>query len=391
MSSISTSAVPLRVHALLLLLAVSHAFTTTTTNTHNNRSTITPASKLYASSSTSDDAANEAKLMLERVRKMREEIASLEGKSTEQVEREAERRAEERKSNALRAQAEREQLAMSRSSPEYIEERRVADGKFLIVPENAGDQVRQAAEAVERAFRDGKTRQIVRFELIPEGEVLNQDRQWPGGAEQMVREAGKPLTQNLLSEVRAPVNLTAASLGSADAEMNAVRLKKPNIITQDVWDFDGSALITAEAGTGPSDDVQALVFPNTDNKYTRDIRDIDAAMQDRLFLLINPFWRNVESWGFNLLAPKAKEMAQEVIFDRGFEETYVLNKFSVRGEECVALKVYPFDWQLYAYLEDEYSPSAEYLVHLGSTGGVEPTSADFGRFLGGREEFKLNK
>ena len=323
--------------------------------------------------------------MLERVRKMREEIASLEGKSTEEVEREAERRADERKSNTLRVQANREQLVKDRNSPEYLEERRVADGKYLMVPENAVDQVRQAAEAIERAFRDGKTRQIVRFELIPEGEVLNQDRQWPGGVEEMVREAGKPLTQNLLSEVRAPVNMTAAST----TEMNAVRLKKPNVITQDIWDFDGSALITAVAGTGPSDDVQALVFPNTDNKYTRDIRDIDAAMKDRLFLLINPFWRNVESWGFNIMAPKAKQMAQEAIFDRGFEDTYVLNKFSVRGEECVALKVYPYDWQLYVYLENEYN--TESLIYLGTTGEVEPTSADFGRMLGEREEFKMTK
>jgi hypothetical protein len=55
-------------------------------------------------------------------------------------------------------------------------------------------------------------------------------------------------------------------------------------------------------------------------------------MGDRLFVLVNPFWRNVESWGFNILAPGAKAKAQSTIFDKGFDETYVYLRFSVRGE-----------------------------------------------------------
>jgi hypothetical protein len=54
-----------------------------------------------------------------------------------------------------------------------------------------------------------------------------------------------------------------------------------------------------------------LVFPNTDNKYTKDIAEIDKAMGDWLFILVNPFWRDIETWGFNLLAPKGKEMPRK--------------------------------------------------------------------------------
>ncbi len=49
--------------------------------------------------------------------------------------------------------------------------------------------------------------------------------------------------------------------------MSVKEALRPSIKTQDIWDFDGSALITAEAAQGPSGDVKALVFPNTDMKY----------------------------------------------------------------------------------------------------------------------------
>ena len=81
-------------------------------------------------------------------------------------------------------------------------------------------------------------------------------------------------------------------------------------------------------------------------------------------------------WGFNLLAAGAKEKAAAAIFDRGFQETYVVLQKSVRGEDCVAVKAYPYDWQLYAYAESEDWSKAEYSIHLGST-EEEPTPKHF--------------
>merc|ERR1711862_328993 len=252
----------------------------------------------------------------------------------------------------------------------------------------------QAALAIERAFQDGITRQTVRLALIKEnGSISDEEEEWPGGAKQMYREAGQPLTEALLNEVRA----IATNLQTEEEKDKAKGGHlPPKVKAQDVWDFDGSALLTAQAQSGPSGDVQALVFPNTDVKYLKDIREINKAMgKDRLFLLINPFWRNnVESWGFNILAPQGKKLAQEILFDNpngGYQETYVLNRFSVRGENCVALKAYPYEWQLFAYIED-YSYGAPVLtpIRLGSC--VEkPTSALVTKLLNERKEFKLNK
>lgn len=317
--------------------------------------------------SMASSAEDEAKALMERVKKMREEIASLEGRSVSEVEKEA-----EEKSRLKRERLEKE--TAGRLERKNAPKTKSTDGRFLTVPQVFDDQVQQAADAVKRAYADGISRQIVRFALLPEDEVLNdKDRLWPGGAQQMYREAAGPLTRSLLR-----------SVGTTED------YRRPNVTTQVIWDFDGTALVTAECPTGPAGDVQAMVFPNTDNKYTKDIETIDKDMKDRLFLLVNPFWRNVESWGFNILAPKGKEMAQEAIFDRGFQETYVLLQPSVRGEDCIALKAYPYDWQLYAYAENNFWPYDEIIVYLGTT-KKEPTTAEFTELLNGRDEFKLSK
>lgn len=327
--------------------------------------------RLFATNS----GENEAKALMERVKKMREEIAQLEGRSLEEVEIEAQKRKEQAEAMNLKL---KEPQTTSQETP-----RTAQQGKDLSVPILPQDQILQAASAIERAFQDGITRQIVRLALIPEDQSLFEyERQWPGGAQQMYREAAGPLARKLLEEIRAPT--------SPDNVDKTLLKQAPNVTTQIIWDFDGSALITAEAATGAQDDVQALVFSNTDTKYTRDIQTIDKAMgPNRLLMLINPFWRNVESWGFNILAPNGKQMAQEVIFDK-FQETYVLLQFSARGEECVALKAYPQDWQLYAFLEDDYWPYEPKIIRLGQT-KEEPKSSDFAELLNQREEFKMSR
>jgi len=319
---------------------------------------------------------DEVERLRNKAAQLRNEIATLEGRTVEEVENEA----REKKKAALERQQQNE--IKRKEQKEVAKVNNVRDGRFLEVPSTPDDMVRQAARAVERAFQDGIARQTVRFALIREDQFVNEDNQWPGGAEQMAREAGKPLTRELLRQVRAPTK--------EDLDQARLRLP-PKIQEQDIWTFDGSALFTAEAEAGANGDIQALLFPNTDVKYTNDIEKIDKDMGNRLFLLVNPFWRNLESWGINILAPGAKKKAEEVIFNRGYDETYSLLRFSCRGEECVALKVYPYDWQLYAYREDfDYAIGGqpmEIAIRLGSCKG-EPSSEHVTKLLNEREEFK---
>jgi hypothetical protein len=311
--------------------------------------------------SISNDGIDAAKALREKAAQLRAEIAALEGKSVDQVEQEA----KDKKDQALNAKSASLEARKAPSKP-------VDYGKMMEVPTGSQDMVYQAARAVERAYADGIKRQTVRFVLLAEGQGVSQEtNEWPGGSAQMYREAGKPLTSELLREIRLNTNV-----GS------------PNVRAQDIWDFDGSAIHYAEAKDSAKDDVQAMVFANTDVKYLRDIDAIDKDMGDRLFLLVNPFWRNVESWGFNILAPGAKQKAQATIFDKGYDETYSLLRFSVRGEDCVALKAYPYDWQLYVYLENEMGWVTP--IRLGSS-KTEPKTDYVTDLINARPEFKLSK
>jgi len=321
---------------------------------------------------------SDAQKLLDQAAQLRAEIAAAEGKTVEQVQEEA--NAKKLDDKLRMEEAEKESAA---AAQKRLETNRSRDdgGRYVQVPVTVDDMVRQASRAVERAFKDGKTRQTVRFNLVGEEDAATAENQWPGGAKQMYRESGGPLTDALLREVRAPTK----------DKYPEKRNTNPALKKQDIWDFDGTAIHTAEAAEGPSADIQALVFPNTDSKYLEDIDEISEAMGERLFLLVNPFWRNIESWGFNILAPNAKKRAQEVIFGKNaFEETYNMMLFMVRGENCVAIKAYPYDWQLFAFREDDYYPSEEYTIQLGSC-KEDPTSSLITGLLNERPEFKETK
>ena len=327
-------------------------------------SILSKSPRLYANSQ------EDAEALLERVRQMREEIAALEGKSVQDVESEA------------KLKKDKERKLQEKEMTSKTKERPVSnDGRFLQVPETAEEQVIQAKGAIERAFQQNITRQTVRFALLGENEFIysNQDQLWPGGPPQMYREAAKPMTEQLLEMLLVPTQ----SEGECFSRRN-------NVTSQDVWDFDGSGVVTAESPLGASADVQALVQPNTDTKYLKDIQTMDAVMKDRLLLLVNPFWRDLDSWGFNLLAMNAQKMARATVFDRGYNETYCCIQKTVRGEDCVLLKAYPYDWQIYAYAEQDDWPYQPIAVRLGSS-AEEPTVKKIAELLDQREEFKLSK
>jgi len=325
-------------------------------------------------------ADTRAQKLLEKAAQIRAELAELEGKTVAEVEKEA------------NDEKEKKRLWIDEQQKKITPKTKKVGAQVIYLPETIEDQTRQASLSIERAFKDGIIRQTVRLALVREEKSISGGEEaWPGGAKEMYREAGRPLAEALMTEVRA----TAPSPETDKVVNDAKNYERPEVSAQDIWDFDGSALITARAASGPRGDVQALVFPNTDVKYLKDIKQINQDLgNERLFLLVNPFWSRVETWGFNILAPNAQKMAQEVVFDcegGGFQETYVLSRFSVRGEDCVALKSYPYDWQLYAYIEDEsYGASIQTAIRLGSS-KEQPKSAIFTELLNERPEFKLNK
>ena len=67
-----------------------------------------------------------------------------------------------------------------------------------------------------------------------------------------------------------------------------------------------------------------------------------------------------------------------------------MNRLSVKGEICAALKVYCYDWQMFAFLEDEYYTNVEVPILLGSS-KEEPSSKQFEELINELPEFKLSK
>mmetsp|Transcript_12560 Transcript_12560/g.20925 ORF Transcript_12560/g.20925 Transcript_12560/m.20925 type:complete len:279 (+) Transcript_12560:38-874(+) len=202
-----------------------------------------------------------------------------------------------------------------------------------LLPSRPDEIVRQAASAVRKALDDGIHRQTLR---IPLSEVMYSDKEegfvadraigWQGGPQETLRYLS-PLASQLLQEIR-------PNVGGLP----------PRVSEQILLDFDGSSLVTAESPSGPLDDIQALLQPNTDDYYSKTIATIEEQFSDtpgkpkRLFLLVNPAWRNRDSWGFF-----GGQRAQTQILER-YTTTYALDQFIVKNEQMSRLCVYPDDW-----------------------------------------------
>ena len=70
--------------------------------------------------------------------------------------------------------------------------------------------------------------------------------------------------------------------------------------------------------------------------------------------------------------------------------SFSLLRFSVRGERCAALRCYPYDWQIFAYLEDDQFPEVQRPVRLGTT-TEEPTTEEVEKLLAAQPAFKFTK
>jgi hypothetical protein len=106
-------------------------------------------------------------------------------------------------------------------------------------------------------------------------------------------------------------------------------------------------LQTSQHPAGALYDIQALLQPNTDGYYLKTIDSIEQQFSNaegkakRLFLLVNPAWRDKSSWGFF-----GSKRAQELVLDR-YETTYAVDQFVVRGKKVSLLKCYQEDWNMF--------------------------------------------
>ena len=239
-----------------------------------------------------------------------------------------------------------------------------------VLPDTATAIARQAAISITNAMYDGKiNKQTIRLPLSEsmystreEGFVADRAIGWQGGPQETIQYL-LPLATQVVQEIstrhkrRRPT--TSSSIaedddgGDDDAEVVdtteyvSTGGLVSKITNQILLDFDGSCLVTSEHPAGPIYDVQAVLQPNTDKYYSKLIKQIEEQFSDtpskpqRLFLLINPSWRNKDSWGIF-----ESSKAQKDILDR-YEVTYCVDQFVVRGIKLSLLKEYNQPWAVF--------------------------------------------
>jgi len=222
----------------------------------------------------------------------------------------------------------------------------VALSSLPLLPDSPQAMIRQAVSAITSASKaDGDddavpiNRQTIRLALSEsmysskeESFVADRAIGWQGGPQETYRYL-LPLTQQLLREISAKDDNTSGL--------------SPKVQEQILLDFDGSSMLSAESPMGPKYDSIALIQPNTDQYYAKLIQQMEDTFSDtpgkakRLFLIVNPSWKEASSWGFF----QAKQ-AQTTILDR-YPVTYALDQFIIKGLKISLLKCWPHDWCVY--------------------------------------------
>ena len=222
-----------------------------------------------------------------------------------------------------------------------------------ILPRNSEDVIRQAAKSISIAYEYGRNLQSIRLPLsesmyvhTEEGFVADRAIGWQGGPQETLRYLS-PIVSNLLKLIRMTDNTGRLVV---------------KVSEQILLDFDGSSLQTSVHPAGALYDIQALLQPNTDEYYMKTIESIEQQFSNtegkakRLFLLINPAWRDKSSWGFF-----GGKKAQELILDR-YETTYAVDQFVVRGRKVSFLKCYQDDWMMFVGSENDPNLAATFVA-----------------------------
>lgn len=222
-----------------------------------------------------------------------------------------------------------------------------------MLPRNVDDIIRQAANSITQAYQNGCNLQSIRLPLsesmyanAEEKFVADRAIGWQGGPQETLRYLS-PMVSNLLKQIKTTDNTAGL----------AIRVSE-----QILLDFDGSSLQTSEHPAGALYDIQALLQPNTDGYYIKTIEAIEKQFSNtegkakRLFLLINPAWRDKSSWGYF-----GAKRAQELILDR-YETTYAVDQFVVRGRKISLLKCYQQDWFMFVGDEKDHTLPDEWVA-----------------------------
>eukprot|EP00980_Cylindrotheca_fusiformis_P012317 scaffold3015_cov122-Cylindrotheca_fusiformis.AAC.12 len=259
----------------------------------------------------------------------------------------------------------------------------------LYFPLTLDDMVKQASNTMEDAYKQGITRQIVRI-LLPrtadndnllkyyEGEAEDEvgevvlvppDETWQGGIMQLYRACSFACQEILRRYSR--------NLGGGVVP----RLQEDRSVDESGVDGIG---VWITQGSQPEDDVSCFVQPSQETVDA--IESISQQAGKRLVSIMNPQWRITDDaldsasrsegvWGnfASFLGGKGGSLRR--LDDMGFESTFVLEGYVVRGGNVRMMKRFDSDWAVFA----ENDAATEY-IKVG-TSESRPTYQDIDAML----------
>lgn len=192
-------------------------------------------------------------------------------------------------------------------------------------PSDRDYMLQQAADAAMRAYRDGITRQSLRFRVDSFFDTESTYIKGPGGALNKTLPAAQRILQNLWG-------------GTVDYDIN----------TSAVDEFT-STLLYGEAES-EFQDVAMFYMPNREFAASAAAKNFVRNMKDRLVLVCNSQYSNSPFQIENL----GSEFANEGVMEQGYdftktfqEQTYYYYTGPFANWQMTTFRAYPFDWEIF--------------------------------------------
>mmetsp|Transcript_608 Transcript_608/g.1102 ORF Transcript_608/g.1102 Transcript_608/m.1102 type:complete len:371 (+) Transcript_608:163-1275(+) len=246
-----------------------------------------------------------------------------------------------------------------------------ANNSAMTVPLTFNDMIKQASQAIADAKSQGTNRQIVRVLLPRDPNSGNLGQYFEDSVE---IEGGGRSTQNLLLAppdeswqggimqlYRAALPTCKEILRRASGDVGGVPPKLVEDRSVDESGVDGVGLLMTQSND-PKDDISCFVQPLQETVDA--IERISSQAGQRLCILMNPQWRNVDDaldsaskgGGFfgsfaNFLGGKGSSLKR--LEDAGYREVYVIEGYVCKGGNVRLMKRFDSNWIAFAQNDSE--------------------------------------
>jgi len=221
------------------------------------------------------------------------------------------------------------------------------DGPKPELPSSPEEMAQQAADAVMRAYRDGKTRQALRLRL---DQLFDMESLYVKGI-QALQLATTPFMERLVKKLWGGEYLKSVRTSVVDDQASTLFYRESENELQDMAVF---------------------YLPGRDLMADQKTQNFMQKMKDRLVLLVNPenaqsFWRpDYQGMDWSDYTNMGKEISATFS-----EQSYYYDKAPYQSWQMTTFRAYPYNWEIYIedldynlikIFDSEYKPSSNQII-----------------------------